>query len=81
MKIRVKAFASIKDILGFDEKELTVSDEISVSDVVALLIKCYPGLKTVEETLLYARNEEYCRVDAVLADEDTLAIFPHVSGG
>ncbi|MBN1533554.1 MAG: MoaD/ThiS family protein [Spirochaetes bacterium] len=81
MKIRVKAFASIKDILGFDEKELTVSDSISVSDVVALLEKCYPGLKTVQDALLYARNEEYCRVDTELADEDTLAIFPHVSGG
>ncbi len=81
MKIRIKTFSIVRDVLGFDEKELTVSDEIAVTDVMTLLVKCYPGLLPIMNTLLYARNEEYCRTDTVLEDEDTLAIFPHVSGG
>ena len=81
MKIRIKAFASVKDILGFDEKELTVSKDISVSDVITLLEKCYPPFSSVKDTLLFARNEEYCTMDSVLTDDNTLAIFPHVSGG
>lgn len=81
MKIRIKAFAAVKDLLGFEEKELTVSEGITVSGVVALLEKCHPPLKEIKDTLLFARNEEYCAGTADLADEDTLAIFPHVSGG
>ena len=81
MKIKVKAFANVKDIVGFDEKNLTVSEDIKVSDVMQILVKCYPPLNNIKETLLYARNEEYCSSSDILSEEDTLAIFPHVSGG
>lgn len=81
MKIRIKAFASVKDILGFDEKELTVSNDITVSDVLSLLEKSYPPFSGVKDTLLFAKNEEYCSMDSILTDNNILAIFPHVSGG
>ena len=81
MKIRIKTFASIKEACSFEEKELTVSDGISVKEIILELKKCHPALKNFENTLLYAINEEYCRPDSILSDEDILAIFPPVSGG
>ena len=81
MKIKIKAFASIKEACRFEEKELTVSEGISVREIIAELKKCHPALKNFENSLLCAINEEYCRPDSVLSDEDVLAIFPPVSGG
>ncbi len=81
MKIKIKTFATIRELFGFNEKELIVSDGISVKEVVRDLEMSYPSLKNIEGPLLYAVNEEYCPVDMLLADGDILAIFPPVSGG
>lgn len=81
MKIRVKAFASVKEAFGFEERELTVSEGITVKDIIQQLKKSYQALNDFNGSLLFAINEEYCRETATLADEDTLAIFPPVSGG
>jgi molybdopterin converting factor small subunit len=39
MKIKIKAFANVREAFGFDEKELTVSDGISVKEVIKQLKK------------------------------------------
>ena len=81
MKIKIKVFASIRDICGFNEKELIVSDSIKVNDVVDLFIKCNNELSATKDNFLIAVNEEYCAMDMMLKDGDILAIFPPVSGG
>jgi sulfur-carrier protein len=81
MKIKIKAFASVREAFGFDEKELTVSEGIAVKDLIRQLTKSYQPADDREMTLLYSINEEYCRDDAALSDGDRLAIFPPVSGG
>ena len=81
MKIKIKAFASVREAFGFDEKELTVSDGISVKEVVQQLKKSYRLLNEFDGSLLMAVNEEYRPDDVPLSDGDTLAIFPPVSGG
>ncbi|OHD67012.1 MAG: hypothetical protein A2176_16195 [Spirochaetes bacterium RBG_13_51_14] len=81
MKIRIKTFATIREACGFEEKELIVSEGISVKEVVQQLKKSYRQLNDLDGALLFAINEEYCHDDAALSDDDTLAIFPPVSGG
>ena len=81
MKIRLKVFARLREICGFDEKELTVSAGITVGDILLELKRIHDGLAAVEKNLLFAVNQEYCSQDTVLSDGDTLAIFPSVSGG
>lgn len=81
MKIKIKVFASIRDICGFSEKELIVSDSIKVKDVIDLFINGNKEISEKKDTLLTAVNEEYCRMDHTLNDGDILAIFPPVSGG
>jgi len=81
MKIKIKAFANVREAFGFDEKELTVSDGISVKEVVQQLKKSYRPLNEFDGSLLFAINEEYRPDNTTLSDGDTLAIFPPVSGG
>ena len=81
MRIKIKVFASIRDICGFNEKELIVSDSIKVNEVMDLFIKGNQELSDKKDSLLIAVNEEYCRMDRILEDGDILAIFPPVSGG
>jgi molybdopterin converting factor subunit 1 len=81
MKIKIKAFANVKEAFGFEEKELTVSDGISVKEVVQQLKKSYRSLNEFDGSLLFAVNEEYRPDNIALSDGDTLAIFPPVSGG
>jgi sulfur-carrier protein len=81
MKIRIKAFASVREAFGFDEKELIVSEGIAVKDVIRQISKGCQTARDREITLLFSINEEYCRDDAALSDGDRLAIFPPVSGG
>lgn len=81
MKIRLKVFARLREICGFEEKELTVSAGITVGDILLELKRIHSGLAAVEKNLLFAVNQEYCGPDTVLSDGDTLAIFPLVSGG
>lgn len=81
MRIKIKVFASIRDICGFNEKDLIVSDSIKLNEVIDLFIKSNNELSAKKDSLLVAVNEEYCKMDRTLQDGDTLAIFPPVSGG
>lgn len=81
MKIKIKAFASVREAWGFDEKELTVSDGITVKEVILMLQKSHSSPAGFRDSLLYAINEHYCHDDAALSGGDTLAVFPPVSGG
>ncbi len=81
MRIKIKVFASIRDICGFDEKELIVSDSIRVSEIIDTLICKNDELKDKKNSLLIAVNLEYCDSSKILKEGDTIALFPPVSGG
>jgi molybdopterin converting factor subunit 1 len=81
MKITIKAFASVKDTLGFNEREYNLFNEMTVGDAVKFISQEFDGLKALEENLLFAVNEEYCSGERRLRENDVLALFPPVSGG
>ncbi len=81
MKIRIKPFAVVKDLCGFDDKEEVVPAGTSVEEAFASLAAGLDDLRRMRKTLLFAVNEEYCTGERVLREGDVLAIFPPVSGG
>ena len=81
MKIRLKLFASIRDICGFDEKEITLPETATLNELLDNLASQYSALALKRPSLLMAVNEEYSRGDTILHNNDTVAIFPPVSGG
>jgi molybdopterin converting factor subunit 1 len=81
MKIRVRYFASLREIVGQSEEILTVPEEATVIDAQALLITRYPQLQTILERCLSALNRGYVAAETALHEEDELVFIPPMGGG
>ncbi|MEY4167983.1 MAG: MoaD/ThiS family protein [Blastocatellia bacterium] len=66
---------------GQSGMSLDVTVPTDVRTVWQELVGRHPALGRFSSSVLFAVNEEYAPADQVLADGDTLAIFPPVSGG
>lgn len=77
MSIKVRYFASLKEILGRDGDELDSSGIATVSDVWQ---KANPD-KTPPRHMLAALNLEHVSMDTPVKDHDIVAFFPPVTGG
>jgi molybdopterin synthase catalytic subunit/molybdopterin converting factor small subunit len=73
VRVTVRLFAGLRERAGWSQKEI---DAETVGDVWREL-----GLGDEPEGLLYAVNKEYAPRGASLADGDTVALIPPVSGG
>ncbi|MDR3238099.1 MAG: molybdopterin converting factor subunit 1 [Spirochaetia bacterium] len=79
MIVTVLPFASVKDILQCDKKQLTLQDGTSVNSLMKELAAEHSSLENLK--LLFAVNSDYVETKHILIDGDELAIFPPVSGG
>ncbi len=73
MRVTVRLFAGLRERAGWSTREI---DAERVSDVWERL-----ELGDEPEGLLYAVNKEYAPAERELADGDTVALIPPVSGG
>ena len=81
MKIRLRYFASFREIVGQNDEMLTVDDGASVADVLALLLVRYPRLQPVMERSACAVNNGYVPKDTTLCEGDEVVFIPPVGGG
>ncbi len=81
MRVTVRLFARLKDIAGAPELERDVPADATLADVWALLAHDFPAMAPYRGSVSGARNAEYSRMDAVIADGDEIAFLPPVSGG
>ena len=81
MTITLKVFASIRDICGFNEKEINITPGTTIESLMDGLVNEYPALESRRKSLLIAVNEEYTTGSKTLSDRDVVAVFPPVSGG
>ncbi len=79
MKITVKFFASVREVIGTRSEVIEVPDNISVADLWQRYMEKYPRLAKLG--LAYAVNHEYSGLQRVLKDGDEVAFIPPVSGG
>ncbi|MEC9205947.1 MAG: MoaD/ThiS family protein [Pseudomonadota bacterium] len=77
MKINVKYFAGIRDLIGKDSEKIETKLGLTVEGAWNLIAN---GRK-MPENLLAAVNHEYVSIEYVLKDGDELAFFPPVTGG
>jgi len=73
VRVTVRLFAGLRERAGWSQKEI---DADTVADVWEAL-----ELGNEPDGLLYAVNKEYASKETVLADGDTVALIPPVSGG
>ncbi len=79
--LKVRFFASLKDLVGDSELEMQLEEETSVRSLFHQLETRFPELKKYQPILMVAINQEYANLDAFVSPGDELSFFPPVSGG
>jgi molybdopterin converting factor subunit 1 len=81
MKVSVRFFASLRDMVGADRLELDVAAAATPEDVWRVLVERHPVLGPRRASLAAAVNRHYARFEEPLREGDELAFIPPVSGG
>ena len=81
MTVRVRVFASVREILGRAEVVVEVPEGATAGSVLDRLIADYPTLRGLAPVLRLAVNQEYAEGSRALAVGDEVAVLPPVSGG
>ncbi|MFH0946454.1 MAG: molybdopterin converting factor subunit 1 [Planctomycetota bacterium] len=79
MRIRVRLFAGLRELLGCPMLTLELPDEATVGDALSSLMREHAGLG--DRRFTTAVNERYAGAEHLLSDQDELALIPPVSGG
>ena len=85
MKITLLYFASYKEQTGIKE-EIIIFDpppgpNVILSDILDIVCKKYPNIKTPKNKIVAAINEEYQSHEHKIKHGDIIALIPPVSGG
>ncbi|WP_151757075.1 MoaD/ThiS family protein [Dictyobacter vulcani] len=81
MKIKIRYFASFRELIGQGEELLTVADATRVVDIRALLVERNPRLQPIMERSVNALNHRYVPAETVLHENDELVFIPPTGGG
>jgi len=77
MPIKVLYFASLKELFGRSEQQLSADGLKTVEDVWKHVSEGYD----VSQQVLYSINQEYAQTDSLVQAGDEVAFFPPVTGG
>jgi molybdopterin converting factor subunit 1 len=78
--IKVLLFGAAADRAGTREVELPV-EEGTLAELWPILVDRHPELVPMRDTLAFAVNGEYARMDEGVSSGDEVAVLPPVSGG
>ncbi len=81
MRVTVRLFARLREIIGSAELARTVEPGATVGTLWRQLAQEHTALAQYERSISSAVNADYARMDRVLADGDEVAFLPPVSGG
>jgi sulfur-carrier protein len=81
MHIRMRYFASLREIVGANQEELIVPEETTVSGIRALLLTRYPRLENALARAVCAVNHQYVPAETLLLEGDEIVFIPPVGGG
>jgi len=91
--MQIRAYATLRDIMGRSTIEMAVGAGTTAGQVLARLSAGHPGLREklwdadgqltgFVTVLLNGRALEYLNgLDTLVADDDTMSLFPPVGGG
>ena len=81
MKVNVRLFAGLSEILGHRQVSLELADGATVAQLRDELSREYPAVTPFLASLVCAIDEEFVTTDHSLRDGDDVALIPPVSGG
>jgi len=81
MNIRIRYFASFREVTDQNEESLSLPEGTTISDVRTQLLERYPRLQPFMERSVCAVNRGYVPADTPLHDGDELVFIPPMGGG
>jgi molybdopterin converting factor subunit 1 len=81
MKIKVKLFAALHDVVGHEAMEVELEPGTTAGELLELLIAEHPKLSRYLDVIQVAINQEFAERDRPVAADDEVALLPPVSGG
>jgi molybdopterin converting factor subunit 1 len=81
MRVSIRLFARLREIVGEGEIERDVPDGATLGTVWRVLTREHPDLEAYTRSISGAVNADYARMDAPVGDGDEVAFLPPVSGG
>lgn len=81
MKVRVRCFAAVREIVGASELVVDVPEGSTLNQLIHELCGQCPRLQVLTGSLLFSVNREYASTDTTLIAGDEIALIPPVSGG
>jgi molybdopterin converting factor subunit 1 len=79
--VKVLLFGAAADRAGARQVEVPVNGETTLGELWTILVDQYPGLVPMRDTLAFAINGEYARIEDTVSAGDEVAVLPPVSGG
>jgi molybdopterin converting factor small subunit len=81
MALRVLAFARLRELLGFGERDVDVVPHATLEELWTSLTAGSPEAARMRASTRFARNGVVVDGDTRLADGDEIALLPPVGGG
>ncbi len=79
--VRILLFGAAADRAGTRQTEVPMNGGATLAELWPVLVDLHPGLAPMRDTLAFAVNGEYARMEDAVSPGDEVAVLPPVSGG
>jgi len=81
LSVKVKLFASFREVIGKDEIRLRLTNQTTVGDLRKMILELYPALSSTKTPFMVAVNHRIADDATTISRLDEVALLPPVSGG
>jgi molybdopterin converting factor subunit 1 len=81
LRVKVLFFGPLRELTGITEEALEIPEGANLAELFDRYADRFPNLAAYRVSLVASQNEEFASWDTPLAEDDTIAFLPPVSGG
>jgi MoaD family protein len=81
MKVRVRFYSQLRDLVGAPELDVDLAEGTAVSDLLEQIYRKAPVLRSHDKSILVGAGVEFVDRNYQLKPDDEISIMPPVQGG